>query len=170
VFSVSVSSTPSGRGFSRSIVRWLSCCSTQYERIGSRAAAHRLDESHQLSLSMVASLQCLLPFRPVRSLWLGWKSVQTSKTASAADEVAADREPVLTCDREPRGSRPAVRPADPARIAGHSSMAMSARYVRPSEDADLDALDRLSAHNFGHNGNSRLESVADRPWLTATND
>ena len=37
-----------------------------------------------------------------------------------------------------------------ARIAGHSSVAMSARYVHPSEDAVLAALDRLSGHNFGH--------------------
>jgi len=120
----------------------------------------------RISLSMVASLQCLLPFRPARSLWLELKSVQTSKTASAVGEVAAGREPVLTCDREPRGSRPAVRPADPARIAGHSSVAMSARYVHPSEDAVLDALDRLSGHNFGHNvkikiGISRRQAVAN---------
>ena len=38
-----------------------------------------------------------------------------------------------------------------ARIAGHSSVAMSARYVHPSEDAVLAALDRLGGHNFGHN-------------------
>ena len=37
-----------------------------------------------------------------------------------------------------------------ARVAGHSSVAMSARYVHPSEDAVLAALDRLSGHNFGH--------------------
>jgi integrase len=57
-----------------------------------------------------------------------------------------------------------------ARIAGHSSVAMSARYVHPSENAVLDALDRLSGHNFGHSGNSRLESVAAIPLLTASND
>lgn len=38
-----------------------------------------------------------------------------------------------------------------ARIAGHSSTAMSARYVHPSEDAVLAAVERLSGHNFGHN-------------------
>jgi integrase len=37
-----------------------------------------------------------------------------------------------------------------ARIAGHSSVAISARCVHPSEDAVLFALDRLSGHNFGH--------------------
>lgn len=42
-----------------------------------------------------------------------------------------------------------------ARIAGHSSVAMSARYVHPSEDAVLSALDRLSGHTFGHSGDIR---------------
>src|SRR3974390_2347043 len=37
-----------------------------------------------------------------------------------------------------------------ARIAGHNSTAMSARYVHPSEDAVLAAVERLSGHNFGH--------------------
>jgi integrase len=38
-----------------------------------------------------------------------------------------------------------------ARIAGHSSVAMSARYVHPSEDAVLNAMARLGGHNSGHN-------------------
>jgi integrase len=45
-----------------------------------------------------------------------------------------------------------------ARIAGHSSVAMSARYVHPSEDAVLAALDRLSGHNFGHS-----EEMSQKP-------
>src|SRR5271165_2068656 len=36
-----------------------------------------------------------------------------------------------------------------ARIAGHSSVAMSARYVHPSEDAVLAAVDRLSGTILG---------------------
>jgi integrase len=43
-----------------------------------------------------------------------------------------------------------------ARIAGHSSIAISARYVHPSEDAVLTAMSRLGGHNSGHtleNGN-----------------
>ena len=44
--------------------------------------------------------------------------MQTSKTPSAAVGVAAGDELLLTCDREPRGSRPVVRRADPA--ASHS--------------------------------------------------
>jgi integrase len=37
-----------------------------------------------------------------------------------------------------------------ARIAGHSSIAMSTRYVHPSEDAVLAAVERLTGHNIGH--------------------
>ena len=49
-----------------------------------------------------------------------------------------------------------------ARIAGHSSTAMSARYVHPSEDAVLAAVERLSGHNFGHSAQLALpEGSAD---------
>jgi len=37
-----------------------------------------------------------------------------------------------------------------ARIAGHNSVAMSARYVHPSEDAVLSAMSRLGGHKTGH--------------------
>lgn len=37
-----------------------------------------------------------------------------------------------------------------ARIAGHTSIAMSARYVHPSEDAVLIAISRLGGHRIGH--------------------
>ncbi|PYV78615.1 MAG: hypothetical protein DMG93_22090 [Acidobacteria bacterium] len=57
-----------------------------------------------------------------------------------------------------------------ARIAGHSSVAMSARYVHPSEDAVLAALDRLSGHNFGHSGNSSEKKLAVEPLLSSSND
>ena len=40
-----------------------------------------------------------------------------------------------------------------ARIAGHSSIGISARYVHPSEDAVLDAISRLGGHKIGHNRN-----------------
>ena len=55
-----------------------------------------------------------------------------------------------------------------ARIAGHSSVAMSARYVHPSEDAVLAALDRLSGHNFGHSGITE-KVLAGRPLLSPSN-
>jgi integrase len=37
-----------------------------------------------------------------------------------------------------------------ARIAGHSSITISARYVHPSEDAVLVAMSRLGGHKIGH--------------------
>ena len=37
-----------------------------------------------------------------------------------------------------------------ARIAGHASISISARYVHPSEDAVLDAMSRLGGHKIGH--------------------
>jgi len=43
-----------------------------------------------------------------------------------------------------------------ARIAGHSSIAISSRYVHPSEDTVLAAFSRLGGHNSGH---SELQAV-----------
>jgi integrase len=40
-----------------------------------------------------------------------------------------------------------------ARIAGHASINISARYVHPSEDAVLDAISRLGGHKIGHSQN-----------------
>ncbi len=40
-----------------------------------------------------------------------------------------------------------------ARIAGHSSIGISSRYVHPSEDAVLDAISRLGGHKTGHSDN-----------------
>ena len=40
-----------------------------------------------------------------------------------------------------------------ARIAGHSSIGISARHVHPSEDAVLDAISRLGGHKIGHSQN-----------------
>jgi integrase len=57
-----------------------------------------------------------------------------------------------------------------ARIAGHSSIAMSARYVHPSEDAVLAALDRLSGHNLGHSGYASEKGLSVEPPLSASND
>ena len=57
-----------------------------------------------------------------------------------------------------------------ARIAGHSSVAMSARYVHPSEDAVLAALDRLSGHNIGHSGNETTNNLASNRSLSCSND
>jgi len=42
-----------------------------------------------------------------------------------------------------------------ARIAGHSNISISQRYVHPSEDAVLNALSRLSGHNSRHRAKTR---------------
>jgi integrase len=57
-----------------------------------------------------------------------------------------------------------------ARIAGHSSVGISSRYVHPSEDAVLAALDRLSGHNFGHSENTGGKSSEVKPMLSSSND
>jgi integrase len=41
-----------------------------------------------------------------------------------------------------------------ARIAGHSSIAISSRYVHPSEDTVLAAMSRLGGHKSGHSENA----------------
>ncbi len=51
-----------------------------------------------------------------------------------------------------------------ARIAGHSSIGISARYVHPSEDAVLAAMARLGGHKSGHSAEA-TQSDADAPKL-----
>ncbi len=55
-----------------------------------------------------------------------------------------------------------------ARIAGHSSIAISARYVHPSEDAVLTAISRLGGHNSGHNAIQQDSQAQERLLLTST--
>jgi integrase len=54
-----------------------------------------------------------------------------------------------------------------ARIAGHSSIGISSRYVHPSEDAVLSAMSRLGGHNFGHSEISAGENEESNPLLSA---
>lgn len=54
-----------------------------------------------------------------------------------------------------------------ARIAGHSSIAISARYVHPSEDAVLSAVERLGGHKTGHSLKRETESADTGTQLTA---
>jgi integrase len=54
-----------------------------------------------------------------------------------------------------------------ARIAGHSSIAISARYVQPSEDAVLNAMSRLGGHNSGHSAESLPLQKNTEALLTA---
>jgi integrase len=41
-----------------------------------------------------------------------------------------------------------------ARIAGHSNIKQSSRYVHPSNDAVLDAMERMGGHKIGHTAES----------------
>ncbi len=54
-----------------------------------------------------------------------------------------------------------------ARIAGHSSVAVSARYVHPSEDAVLAAISRLGGHNSGHSEQKQLSAGDDKSLATS---
>jgi integrase len=49
-----------------------------------------------------------------------------------------------------------------ARIAGHSSIAISSRYVHPSEDTVLAAMSRLGGHKIGHSGSESEEPNQQR--------
>ncbi len=56
-----------------------------------------------------------------------------------------------------------------ARVAGHSNISISQRYVHPSEDAVLNALSRLSGHNFGHSVENAVPAGSGELLLSATN-
>jgi hypothetical protein len=53
-----------------------------------------------------------------------------------------------------------------ARIAGHSNIAISQRYVSPSGDAVLSAMSRLDGHNFGHNEKMVLSERTESETVT----
>jgi integrase len=46
-----------------------------------------------------------------------------------------------------------------ARIAGHSSIAISSRYVHPSENSVLDAMERMGGHKTGHGDEDAILEV-----------
>jgi integrase len=54
-----------------------------------------------------------------------------------------------------------------ARIAGHSSVAISARYVHPSEDSVLAAVERLGGHKTGHSAEELQENARAARLLSA---
>ena len=56
-----------------------------------------------------------------------------------------------------------------ARIAGHASITISARYVHPSEGAVLDAISRLGGHKIGHNENDVLQLPVAKDATSAVN-
>jgi integrase len=53
-----------------------------------------------------------------------------------------------------------------ARIAGHSNVSMSSRYVHPSEDAVLTAMERLGGHKIGHSDDSAAPNAIGPRQLT----
>jgi integrase len=57
-----------------------------------------------------------------------------------------------------------------ARIAGHSSIAISARYVHPSEDAVLTAISRLGGHKIGHKKISQESQTQEGLLLTSSTE
>jgi len=54
-----------------------------------------------------------------------------------------------------------------ARIAGHSSIGISARYVHPCEYAVLVAVDRLGGHKSGYSQDEPMEAARQEKVLTA---
>jgi integrase len=54
-----------------------------------------------------------------------------------------------------------------ARVAGHSSISISARYVHPSEDAVLEAMERLGGHNSRHSAKTTRLVQMETPPLSA---
>src|SRR5262249_2018459 len=53
-----------------------------------------------------------------------------------------------------------------ARIAGHSNIAISQRYVHPSEDAVLSAMSRLGGHKTGHTEKPALPEPKESEVVT----
>src|SRR5438034_11270383 len=54
-----------------------------------------------------------------------------------------------------------------ARIAGHSSISISARYVHPSEDTVFAAMSKLGGHNSGHNEERHPDAQSSEKLLGA---
>jgi integrase len=54
-----------------------------------------------------------------------------------------------------------------ARIAGHSSVSISSRYVHPSEDVVLAAVDKLGGHKIGHTAKNVVAPNESDAILTA---
>src|ERR1041384_30947 len=53
-----------------------------------------------------------------------------------------------------------------ARIAGHSNISISQRYVHPSEDAVLSAMSRLGGHKTGHTEKTALPPAEAKQQVT----
>jgi hypothetical protein len=54
------------------------------------------------------------------------------------------------------------------RIAGHSNISISQRYIHPSEDAVLNALSRLTGHSSRHSAESVIPAGSAELQLRRT--
>ena len=57
-----------------------------------------------------------------------------------------------------------------ARIAGHSSIAMSNRYVHPGNDSVMDAMLKFGGHNFGHSETQTILEIDAGRLLSDSKD
>jgi integrase len=53
-----------------------------------------------------------------------------------------------------------------ARIAGHSNIKQSSRYVHPSNDAVLEAMERMGGHKIGHTAKNLTRAQKAQPLIT----
>ena len=94
------------------------------------------------------------------------KTFETLRQEAAKNEQKAIRPFVLYSLRHTFLTRLGESGCDAwtlARIAGHSNVSMSSRYVHPSEDAVLSAMAKLGGHKTGHNTNqAEPNNVAQR--------
>jgi integrase len=96
------------------------------------------------------------------------KAFKTLEEAAATNKEKAIRPFVLYSLRHTFLTRLGESGCDAwtlARIAGHSNVSMSSRYVHPSEDAVLTAMSRLGGHKIGHSDNQTNSNAATQPQL-----
>jgi integrase len=96
------------------------------------------------------------------------RAFQTLKEEAAKNNEKATRPFVLYSLRHTFLTRLGESGCDAwtlARIAGHSNVSMSSRYVHPSEDAVLTAMARMGGHKIGHSDNSAESIEVVRPQL-----
>ena len=97
------------------------------------------------------------------------KTFKTLREEAAKNDETAIRPFVLYSLRHTFLTRLGLSGCDAwtlARIAGHSNVSMSSRYVHPSEDAVLTAMSRLAGHKIGHSENRTDSSDVTQRQLT----
>ncbi len=174
-------------------IRW---ASSRHGRYGALLVAHGKTEAARRVLPMTPRVRFVLENRweqagksaegwvwpaPTRSGHIDHSSLkkQHSRTFRTLNEEAREqkRQPirpfVLYAFRHTFLTRLGESGCDAwtlARLAGHSSTAISKRYVHPSDDAVLAAMERLSGHNFGHNPEIKKLPGTVKPLETAEDE